>query len=86
VSDRPVAVVPRERYVDARELAKLMSLSVRTIRRFDAAGMPGETWGMRRTRRYLPSQAIAWARSRRATMAPRRDGDANAPGQRQPKE
>ena len=53
-----------ERYVDARELAQLMGLSVRTIKRWTAAGMPSEDWGMSRTRRYLPSEAMAWARAR----------------------
>ena len=53
-----------ERYVDARELAQLMGLSERTIKRFVQAGMPSEKWGMSRTRRFLPSEAIAWARNR----------------------
>jgi predicted DNA-binding transcriptional regulator YafY len=53
-----------ERYIDARELAARMGVSVRTVNRLTAAGMPSETWGMARTRRYLPSQAIAWAHSR----------------------
>jgi len=52
-----------ERYVDAAELAAIMGVSERTIKRLTAEGMPSETWGMR-ARRYLPSQAIAWARSR----------------------
>lgn len=56
-----------ERYVTANELAQLMGVSVRTIRRMTAAGMPSETWGMGHTRRYLPSQAIDWAAAR-ATM------------------
>ena len=51
-----------ERYVKPRELAELMGVSRRTIDRWLAQGMPSETWGMRRTRRFLPSQAIAWAR------------------------
>ena len=50
-----------ERYVTAGELAQLMGVSVRTIKRMTAAGMPSETWGMSRTRRYLPSQAMGWA-------------------------
>jgi phage terminase Nu1 subunit (DNA packaging protein) len=63
-----------ERYVDARELAKLMGVSERTIRRWVTAGMPSQTWGMARTRRFLPSSAIAWASSidppeRRANVA-----------------
>ena len=53
-----------ERYVGARELATLMGVSVRTVNRLTAAGMPSETWGMSRTRRFLPSQALAWARAR----------------------
>jgi len=53
----------QEGYVDARELAHLMAVSERTIKRWVALGMPSETWGIR-TRRFLPSQAIAWARAR----------------------
>ena len=52
-----------ERYVTGRELAELMGVSVRTVKRLTAAGMPSETWGMR-ARRYRPSEAIAWARAR----------------------
>ena len=52
-----------ERYVDARELAELMGVSYRTIKRWTALGMPSETWGGR-LRRYLPSKAMAWARDR----------------------
>jgi phage terminase Nu1 subunit (DNA packaging protein) len=58
-----------ERYVTAAELAQLMGVSVRTIKRMTAAGMPSETWGMSRTRRYLPSQAMGWA-SQRARITP----------------
>ncbi len=47
-----------ERYVTAAELAQLMGVSVKTIRRLTAAGMPSETWGMARTRRYLASECI----------------------------
>jgi hypothetical protein len=61
-----------ERYVDAHELAELMGVSTRTLRRMVAAGMPSETWGLNRTRRYLPSQAIAWASQRdRILVGPR---------------
>jgi phage terminase Nu1 subunit (DNA packaging protein) len=59
-----VAVPQAERYVDARELAALMGMSVSTIKRWTAEGMPSETWGMARTRRYLPSACISWARKR----------------------
>jgi hypothetical protein len=53
-----------ERYVSARELATLMGVSVRTVNRLTAEGMPSETWGMSRTRRFLPSEALAWAHER----------------------
>jgi excisionase family DNA binding protein len=53
-----------ERYVTATELAELMGVSLPTIRRMTAAGMPSETWGMRNVRRYRPSEAMEWARSR----------------------
>lgn len=52
-----------ERYVDRRELAALMGVSVATVDRLVKEGMPSVTWG-RRTRRFRPSVAIAWARSR----------------------
>jgi hypothetical protein len=74
-----------ERYVDARELAELMGVSSSTVKRMVAAGMPSETWGMCRTRRFLPSQAMAWAHNR-TNMSEARNGDHNATGKRQPKE
>jgi phage terminase Nu1 subunit (DNA packaging protein) len=49
-----------ERYVSARELAEIMGVSVATIKRMAREGMPSETWG-RRTRRFRPSVAMAWA-------------------------
>jgi predicted DNA-binding transcriptional regulator AlpA len=78
-------VPPLERYVDARELAELMGVSRSTVKRLVAAGMPSETWGMSRTRRFLPSKAMAWAHDR-ATMSRTRTGDRNTAGKRQPKE
>jgi len=57
-----------ERYVDAHELAALMGVSVSTIKRMVRAGMPSETWGMSRTRRFLPSKAMRWARERPTTI------------------
>jgi predicted DNA-binding transcriptional regulator YafY len=74
-----------ERYVDARELAQLMGVSPSTVKRMVAAGMPSETWGMSRTRRFLPSQAMDWAHNR-AKMTQPRNGAHNAAGRRQPKE
>jgi hypothetical protein len=53
-----------ERYVDAGELAELMGVSLSTVKRMRAAGMPSESWGMARTRRFLPSEAMRWARER----------------------
>jgi phage terminase Nu1 subunit (DNA packaging protein) len=54
-----------ERYVTRRELAGIMGVSVGTIDNMVRAGMPSTTWG-RRTRRFRPSTAIAWAQERRA--------------------
>jgi phage terminase Nu1 subunit (DNA packaging protein) len=58
-----IAIPEPERYVTRAELADLMGVSERTVDRFIADGMPSETWG-RRTRRFRPSVALAWARSR----------------------
>jgi hypothetical protein len=64
VNDRPTTVVELEPYVDARELARLMGVSERTIARMVVEGMPSETWGLKRTRRFQPSRCIAWASGR----------------------
>jgi phage terminase Nu1 subunit (DNA packaging protein) len=61
-----------ERYVTAAELAELMGVSVRTVKQWTSDGMPSETWGMR-ARRYLPSEAAAWARSRPTRHKLKRD-------------
>ncbi len=52
-----------ERYVSRLELAKIMGVSLATVDRMVAGGMPSVTWG-RRTRRFRPSSAIAWAEDR----------------------
>ena len=52
-----------ERYVSRAQLAELMGVSVATVDRLVSDGMPSETWG-KRTRRFRPSVALAWARSR----------------------
>lgn len=57
-----------ERYVTRFKLAQIMGVSVATIDRFVSEGMPSETWGIR-TRRFLPSTAVAWARTRARTAA-----------------
>ncbi len=51
---------PIEPYVSRCELARLMGVSVATVDRMVADGMPSVTWG-RRTRRFRPSVAMAWA-------------------------
>lgn len=51
-----------ERYVGRKELADIMGVSLPTIDRWVRAGMPSETWGLR-ARKFLPSRAIAWART-----------------------
>jgi hypothetical protein len=58
-----------ERYVNGQELAEIMRVSVRTIKRMVAEGMPSETWGMTRCRRFLPSEALRWARDRSSLQA-----------------
>lgn len=52
-----------ERYVDRRELATLMGVNVRTVDRMVRDGMPSESWGLR-ARRFRPSLALGWARTR----------------------
>ena len=49
-----------EPFVSRQELARLMGVSVATVDRMVAEGMPSVTWG-RRTRRFRPSIAIGWA-------------------------
>ena len=59
-----------ERYVSAIELAGIMGVSIRTVRRWTSEGMPAERWGMARTVRFLPSEAIRWASARLVTPTP----------------
>ena len=54
-----------ERYVDRHELAEIMRVSLRQIDKWVKAGMPSHTWGLRRRRFFLPSEAIAWADRRK---------------------
>jgi phage terminase Nu1 subunit (DNA packaging protein) len=56
-------LVVTERYVSRAELAALMGVSLATVDRLVAQGMPSVTWG-RRTRRFRPSAAISWASER----------------------
>jgi hypothetical protein len=62
---RAAAVQPvgPERYVARAELAAIMGVSLATVDRMVAEGMPSVTWG-RRTRRFRPSAAISWALER----------------------
>ncbi len=59
----PGPIAAPESYVDRKQLAELMGVSVATIDRMVRSGMPSETWGIR-SRRFQPSVALAWARSR----------------------
>ena len=59
----------------AQDLERLAS-----VKRWTAEGMPSETWGLGHTRRFRPSEAMAWARERRARLAARRDREATRPG------
>jgi phage terminase Nu1 subunit (DNA packaging protein) len=54
-----------ERYVDARELAQMMGVSVTTVRKLVREGMPHDRWGVRVVR-FRPKLAMAWAREREA--------------------
>jgi phage terminase Nu1 subunit (DNA packaging protein) len=68
---RPEAVVvpfAPERYVTRVQLAEIMGVHVNTIDRLVREGMPSETWGVR-ARRFRPSIAIAWARTRERRAA-----------------
>jgi phage terminase Nu1 subunit (DNA packaging protein) len=65
---RGLPVVQPEAYVTRVELAQLMHVSVDTVDRMVRAGMPSETWG-RRSRRFLPSRALAWAREQSRSAA-----------------
>jgi excisionase family DNA binding protein len=53
-----------EDYVTRKELAKIMGVSLSTVDRMVAEGIPSVTWG-RRTRRFRASVAIQWARAHR---------------------
>lgn len=61
-------VPERETYVTRRELAALMGVSESTVKRMVREGLPSETWG-RRTRRFKPSRALAWAREQEGRAA-----------------
>jgi excisionase family DNA binding protein len=62
------APAPTERYLTRQQLAELMGVHVSTIDRMVRDGMPSETWG-RRSRRFLASRALAWARAQERTAA-----------------
>jgi phage terminase Nu1 subunit (DNA packaging protein) len=65
VRETPAVIGPGE-FIDARRLAAVIGVSTTTIKRWTAAGMPSETWGMTRTRRFQVREVIAWARAREA--------------------
>lgn len=70
----PALTPEPERYVTRPELAQMMGVSVATVDRLVAEGMPSVTWG-RRTRRFRASIAIAWARGRRAASTAAGEGE-----------
>lgn len=51
-----------EPFIDRKELAERMGVSLSTIDAMVKQGMPSVTWG-RRTRRFRASLAIAWAQA-----------------------
>jgi predicted DNA-binding transcriptional regulator AlpA len=57
-----------ERYLTRQQLADVMGVSVKTVDRMVRDGMPSETWGLR-SRRFLASRALAWARTRQRRAA-----------------
>jgi predicted DNA-binding transcriptional regulator AlpA len=52
-----------ERYVKRPEVAAAMGVSVKTVDRWVASGMPSYTWGLR-ARRFLLSEVEIWAAER----------------------
>ena len=63
MSVQGLPVRQNEPYLTKAQLADLMAVSIRTIDRMMAEGMPYVTFG-RRSRRFLASRAVAWASSR----------------------
>ena len=58
---------PAERWIDARELAETMGVSLATVTRWTRAGVPSQTWGMR-VRRYRLSEVVAWRQAQAASI------------------
>jgi len=50
-----------EPYISRREMAELMGISLDRLDHLVKAGMPSETWGLRR-RVFRASVALAWAK------------------------
>ncbi len=65
----PVPVASPEAYVDARRIAELFGVSLSTVKRWRQAGLPSVSWGMARTRRYLPSECARWLGERESREA-----------------
>ena len=55
-----------ETYVDAHDIAEIFGVSLSTVKRWRQAGLPSVSWGMKRTRRYLPSECARWLRDRQS--------------------
>jgi predicted DNA-binding transcriptional regulator AlpA len=68
IPERPATIaglpVPSpEPYINRKELAAIMSVSLSTIDQMRREGLPFVTWG-RRTVRFRASAALAWAQER----------------------
>ena len=53
-----------EPFLNRKETAKVLGISLRTLDRFVGEGLPSKTWGLR-TRVFRASEAIAWADQRK---------------------
>lgn len=52
-----------EPYLSRVEIAKVLGVSLRSLDRLVAEGLPSKTWGLR-TRVFRASEALAWAAQR----------------------
>ena len=52
-----------EPFLNRKETAKVLGVSLRTLDRFVREGLPCETWGLR-SRVFRASEAVVWARNR----------------------
>jgi hypothetical protein len=59
----PIQIRSVEAWITRKELAALMGVSLKSIDRYTAEGMPSQLWGAR-TRRYRASECFAWGEKR----------------------